>query len=155
MPVTPPSSAEQAQVAAAFRNLMILREGDETTVYSDSRGLPTVGIGHLVVPADNLQIGDVISPARVDSLFAADSADALAAAWVQAGQAGITSDNFIPYLASVNFQLGTKWTSKFPNTWKMIVDGDYDAAANALNGTLWQRQTPVRVKDFQDALRAL
>jgi len=61
----------------------------------------------------------------------------------------------MPYLASVNFQLGTQWTATFPNTWKMIVDGDYEDAANALDGTIWAEQTPTRVKDFQDALRRL
>jgi hypothetical protein len=61
------------QIETAFRNLMMLREGCRTTVYSDSRGLPTVGIGHLVVPADNLQLDDVISMDRVNALFASDS----------------------------------------------------------------------------------
>jgi lysozyme len=143
------------QIETAFRNLMMLREGCRTTVYSDSRGLPTVGIGHLVVPADNLQLDDVISMDRVNALFASDSGGALSAAWAQAGQAGIRSTDFIPYLASVNFQLGTNWTTTFPNTWQMIVDGHYDDAAGALEGTIWQHQTPVRVQDFQTALRAL
>ena len=155
MPSAPPSQDEQDQVAIAFRNLMELREGCRTTVYPDSRGLPTVGIGHLVVPADHLRLGDVISEDRVNALFGTDGAAALAAAWAQAGEAGITSTAFIPYLASVNFQLGTGWTQKFPHTWQMIVGGRYDDAANALNGTVWQHQTPVRVQDFQAALRAL
>ena len=145
----------QDQVAIAFRELMVLREGCRTTVYADSRGFPTVGIGHLVVPADDLRLGDVISEDRVNAFFAGDSRDALTAAWAQAGEAGIISDAFMPCLASVNFQLGTGWTQKFPNTWQMIVDGLYEAAATALDGTLWQQQTPVRVQDFQQALRAL
>jgi hypothetical protein len=35
----------------------------------------------------------------------------------------------------------------------MMCDGQYAQAADALNGTLWQQQTPVRVTDFQAALR--
>ena|SRR5580700_5305549 len=152
---TGPSQDTQDQVAVAFRNLMTLREGRKTQVYKDTRELLTVGIGHLVVPSDNLQLADVICDDRVNALFAADSNGALTAAWAQAGQAGITSTDFIPYLASVNFQLGNNWTTKFPNTWRMIDDGQYDAAADALNGTLWQTQTPTRVTDFQTALRDL
>jgi GH24 family phage-related lysozyme (muramidase) len=148
-------SDNQNQVETTFRDLMALREGCRTTVYLDSRRLPTVGIGHLVVPADDLRLGDVISMDRVNALFAADSAGALSAAWAQAEQAGITSTNFIPHLASINFQLGREWTTTFPHTWQMIVDGHYETAANALNGIPWQRQTPVRVRDFQTALRAL
>jgi len=149
------SQAVKNQVAVALRNLLIMREGRYTTVYSDSRGLPTVGIGHLVTPADDLAIGDTIDDQTVDELFAVDSAGALDAAWDQAAEAGITSTAFIPTLASVNFQLGTDWRSKFPHTWQMIDNGDYADAAHALTGTLWQQQTPVRVADFQNALLAL
>jgi GH24 family phage-related lysozyme (muramidase) len=147
--------SDQQQEDDAFEKLMALREGRETTVYADSLGKPTVGIGHLVRPEDNLEIGDTITDEQVDAFFKKDGAAALAAARSQANQAGITDSPFIPYLASVNFQLGTKWTATFPHTWKMIVDGEYENAAQALNGTIWQKQTPVRVKDFQDALRRL
>ncbi len=140
---------------AAFETLMKLREGVRNKVYLDSLGKPTVGIGHLVVPGDGLAVGDTISDAQVSAFFARDGAGALAAAREQAAQAGITSSAFIPYLASVNFQLGLNWTATFPNTWKMIVNGQYEAAAEALEDTEWAEQTPVRVQDFQTALRAL
>jgi GH24 family phage-related lysozyme (muramidase) len=150
-----PSADDRAQAEIAFRNLMILREGKVNHVYADSRGLPTVGIGHLVTPADDLAMGAEISDERVDELFQQDSTEALNAAWAQADEAGITSLPFIPSLASVNFQLGTDWTGKFPNTWTMIENGQYIEAAHALEGTLWQKQTPVRVADFQHALLVL
>jgi GH24 family phage-related lysozyme (muramidase) len=148
-------SDQQQQEDAAFEKLMALREGRETTVYADSLGKPTVGIGHLVRPEDNLEIGDTITDEQVDAFFKKDGAAAMAAARSQASAAAITDSAFIPYLASVNFQLGTKWTATFPHTWKMIMDGEYENAAQALNGTIWAKQTPVRVKDFQDALRRL
>ncbi len=139
----------------AFRQLMEWREGCRHTVYLDTRGLPTVGIGHLVQPEDNLSVGDRISDDQVNRFFAADSAAALDAACRQAEQAGITCPDFIPCLASVNFQLGTGWTQEFPHTWAAIMAGDYGTAASMLDGTLWQKQTPVRVADFQQALRQL
>jgi lysozyme len=147
--------SDQQLEDVAFEELMALREGRETTVYLDSLGKPTVGIGHLVLPEDKLKVGDTITDEQVDALFKKDGAAAMAAARLQAVTAGITDSAFIPYLASVNFQLGTKWTATFPHTWKMIVDGDYENAATALDGTAWAKQTPVRVKDFQDALRRL
>lgn len=150
-----PLQNECDEVTAAFRNLMVRREGKRNAVYEDILGKMTVGIGHLVVSADDLRLGDTISDDRVAALFAADSSAALEAARKQADEAAIRNADFIPYLASVNFQLGTGWTNKFPATWRMIVEGRYAEAANALNGTIWQRQTPVRVRDFQTALRAL
>jgi GH24 family phage-related lysozyme (muramidase) len=147
--------SDQQQEDAAFEKLMALREGRKLTVYRDSLGKPTVGIGHLVLAEDQLKLGDTITDEQVDALFEKDGAAAIAAARSQAVTAGITDSALIPYLASVNFQLGTNWTATFPHTWKMIVDGDYENAARALDGTSWAKQTPVRVKDFQDALRRL
>ena len=147
--------ADPQQEDAAFQELMALREGRRNDVYLDTLGKPTVGIGHLVRPGDNLQVGDRITDVQVSNFFRADGAAAMNAARAHAQQAHITDPMFIPYLASVNFQLGTRWTSTFPRTWKMIVDGNYEAAAHALDGTTWAKQTPVRVKDFQDALRRL
>lgn len=140
---------------AAFEVLMRAREGCSNMVYKDSLGYLTVGIGHLVTPEDELLEGEEITDARVDALFAKDAKQALQAARDQAMQAGIDATGFIPYLASVNYQLGPNWPNKFPNTWQLIANGQYEAAALMLNGTMWQRQTPVRVKDFQIALRQL
>jgi GH24 family phage-related lysozyme (muramidase) len=145
----------QQQEDDAFENLMAEREGRCTKVYLDTLKKPTVGIGHLVLPEDGLEVDDVITDAQVTVFFRKDSAAAMGAARSQAQQAGISDSAFIPYLASVNFQLGPHWTTTFSNTWKMIVDGEYEAAAAALDGTLWERQTPVRVRDFQGALRRL
>lgn len=140
---------------AGFEALVALREGRRNTVYHDSKGIPTVGIGHRVVPADQLSVGDVIDDARVDALFAADSEGAWNAAAAQAAEAGITDPAFLPYLASVCFQLGVNWTAKWPHTWAMICRGDYAMAAAGLGGTPWAFETPQRVADFQGALRRL
>lgn len=44
------------------------------TVYKDSRGLPTVGCGHLVVAADKLKIGDKISESCAKKILKHDLA---------------------------------------------------------------------------------
>jgi lysozyme len=45
-------------------------------VYNDSRGLPTVGCGHLVVAADKLKLGKKITEARAKELLKNDLSDA-------------------------------------------------------------------------------
>jgi len=130
-------------------------EGYNTSTYYDSVGKLTVGIGHLVQPADNLKIGDSIDPVRVEQLFLQDSSKAYGTAASQASQAGISDTSFIISLTSVDYQLGTGWTKTFPKTWAQIVNGNYDTAADMFNGTLWQKQTPNRVTAFQNALRLL
>lgn len=136
----------------AYEALLALREGRRNVVYHDSRGFLTVGIGHLVVLNDGLRINDRITDAQVDAFFAKDSADAMNHAKAQAAQAGIVEPTFLPYLASVCYQLGDNWVAKWPHTWAMICAGDYEKAADSLEGTPWDKQTPTRVEDFSDAL---
>ena len=54
-----------------FANQMVT-DGFILTVYYDSRHLPTVGCGHLVVAADKLKIGDKITKARAEELHTKD-----------------------------------------------------------------------------------
>jgi lysozyme len=46
------------------------------TVYKDSKGLPTVGCGHLVVTADNLKVDDKIDNDKAKAFLIADLATA-------------------------------------------------------------------------------
>lgn len=141
---------------AAYEALMALREGVKYKVYYDSLGKPTGGEGHLLLPSDGLKVGDVITTATVRRWFTHDGASAMDKAVTLAREAGITSQPFLPYLASVCYQLGPNWaTAKFPHTWTLIVSGLYKLAAAGLTGSDWAKETPVRVADFQAALRAL
>ena len=47
-------------------------EGEKFTVYLDQAGLPTVGVGHKVLPSDNLNVGDTITQQRIANLLARD-----------------------------------------------------------------------------------
>lgn len=47
-------------------------EGVKNAVYIDSAGHPTVGVGHKILPEDNLSVGDVISNQRIDSFLRND-----------------------------------------------------------------------------------
>jgi lysozyme len=48
------------------------REGVRNDVYNDVSGVDTVGVGHVVLPNEGLNVGDVISNAEVDSLLKSD-----------------------------------------------------------------------------------
>lgn len=157
IPATSPAFNSIAVEKLAWAKLADLREGDRLVVYYDTAKppKPTVARGHLVLPADNLKVGDKITQAQSDAFWAKDGEDAFDTGIKLMDQAGITDMDFMPYIASVCYQLGDAWTRTFPNTWKMICAGEYTAAATALNGTAWDGQTPVRVQDFAGALRRL
>ncbi|MBQ0960050.1 hypothetical protein KAK06_13940 [Ideonella sp. 4Y11] len=139
----------------SLESLLRRREGVRNDVYLDSLKRPTVGIGHLVTAADKLKVGDKIDDAQVSAFFKADSAAALSAAKSQASKAGIKDSDFVVYLASVNFQLGTGWYKVHKKTWALILAGNYSGAAAEVKKSRWASQTPVRVKDFQGALLKL
>jgi GH24 family phage-related lysozyme (muramidase) len=160
------AAADPDAQLAALKTLLAAPgvEGFRTDVYRDNAKAknPTVGIGHKVVPADHLKVGDTIDKARIDQFFARDGGGALDAARAQTAEAGITDPNFIVPLASVNFQLGHGWTDKFPNAWRMIKAGDYAGAAAEVaksskpgEASDWYKQSKNRVIFFQNALRAL
>jgi GH24 family phage-related lysozyme (muramidase) len=135
-----------------LQQLLKKREGCRNDVYLDTLGRPTVGIGHLVNPTDKLKLGDLIDDARIAEFFRHDSRKAVAAAQAQAAKAKIKDKVFIVYLASVNFQLGTKWYKTFKKTWSYILEKKYEEAALEVKKSRWYRQTPVRGKDFHKAL---
>jgi lysozyme len=53
---------DEIQVQQSTVDFLKQVEGEEKTVYKDSTGKDTVGVGHLVLPEDNLSEGDEITP---------------------------------------------------------------------------------------------
>lgn len=131
------------------------REGYRSRPYKDSLGKMTVGIGHLVKAGEDFHFGKTYPPEQLFKLFDEDSKPALEAALKQAEEIGCTTTHFIVALISVNFQLGTGWNVKFPQTYKALVEGRYDEAIRRLYGSKWFAQTPVRVEDFIEAIKRI
>lgn len=141
---------------------LVVREGRRNVVYLDSRGKPTVGIGHLVRPSDNLKVGDYITDAQVDEFFENDIQFALRAAQKQCIELGIHGIDFLAALISVNFQLGPKWNlptsaggKGFIKTFLLIKQKKFDDAISNLRKSAWYAQTPKRVNDFIEVLEEL
>ena len=74
------------------------------------------------------------------------------AAQSQSEQLPFATQELIDVLTSVNYQLGTQWFKKFPKTWSLLKSGKYEEAAVEVESSLWHKQTPVRVRDFQRVL---
>lgn len=134
---------------------MVEREGKRTTVYKDSLGKPTVGVGHLVTEADGLKVGDEVSEEKVREFYEKDIREAARAAQSQASDLGIDDEEFIKALVSVNFQLGTGWNKKFSDTYASIKAGGYEEAIDNIKNSRWHKQTPTRAQDFIEAVAAL
>lgn len=148
----PTRESIDARAWQLVRDMLIKEEGYENVVYLDSRGFPTVGIGHLVLPEDNLKLGDRISDARIEQLFQRDAQKAFDAAKSQAIDLGRYEPNFIAALTEVNFQLGTGWPRVFANTYTALRSGEWRKAINNIKSSAWAKQTPKRVANFAAAI---
>lgn len=134
---------------ADYIGLVKRREGLVLKWYTDSLGKWTGGYGHLQRPQDR---GITITQAVADQWLKEDIQIALSAAQKQSSELPFVTPELFDVLVSVNFQLGTGWINTFKNTWALLKAGQYDKAAAESENSLWAKQTPVRVRDFQRAL---
>lgn len=137
-------------------------EGVKNSVYWDSLGYPTVGIGHLILyrktrdmslilkklSADlGHSVGSTISQHDISTLFLSDLGKV---------QAEIRKNSTIaPVYAKLNrsrqmalenmaFQMGTGGLAKFKTSLAYMAAGNFDEAAKNLKASLWAKQTPGR-----------
>ena len=130
-------------------DLIKLREGLVLKVYKDSLGKLTAGYGHLIKPGEEaLEITQSLS----DKWLKEDYQGDYLAAQSQSEQLPFATQELIDVLTSVNYQMGTNWYKGFPKTWALLKSGKYEEAAVEVESSLWHKQTPVRVRDFQRVL---
>ena len=151
--------ATNAKVPQSFKDLLISEEGSRPDVYRDSEGYLTAGVGHKLTEEDlrKYKEGDTVPQAVRDEWLEQDSEKAYTQARFQNSQLPNPMD--VNRLASANFQLGTNWTSKFPETWEAMLDGDNEKAAmlvgqnaDGSGPSQWSIQTNDRFKKFQQNL---
>lgn len=129
--------------------LVKLREGLVLKWYKDSLGKLTAGYGHLQRKGEeNL----VITKTLADAWFEEDIGRSEDAALRQSLLLPFVTQDLLNKLVSVNFQLGTGWTGIFKKTWALLTAGKFAEAAREAEDSNWAKQTPVRVRDFQEAL---
>lgn len=142
---------------------LIKREGNVEYSYLDSLGKLTGGVGHLLNKEEQYIYpeGTYIPEDVRNAWFEEDLNTAMKAANQQLHDLNLISMDFRDALVSVNFQLGTKWWKKFPNAYNAIKQRNWTRAIYEINHgaggspSLWKRQTPQRVKDFERALKKL
>lgn len=117
--------------------------------YLDSLGKVTGGYGHLQKKGEEKL---TVTKELADKWFLEDIKSAKDAALRQANEMAFVTQDLIDVLVSVNFQLGTSWTTKFKMTWGLMKALKFSEAAVEAENSLWAKQTPIRVRDLQRAL---
>lgn len=109
-----------------------------------NKGRLVVGIGHDVVPGDELKLGDKISLERVTKLFKHDVDIAFLGAYKLVNDYDSHPENVQVVLAAMVFQLGYHGAAEFKKMIEAVKDGHYELAAGEMLNSRWNSQTPRR-----------
>ena len=139
-PITPASDirvpAALLSASDEFKQALIEEEGVRYTVYRDVAGYPTVGVGHLVLPQDNLRVGDRISDEQVLKFLDQDLKKAEEGVQQLVGDLPIYQHEFDALVDLVyNVGIGNVSKSKSPRLNAAIESGDYEGIAAELDYT--------------------
>ena len=138
---------------------LISDEGSRLDVYLDSKNNPTVGIGHKILPKDNLFVGDVITPERRDSIFMQDLQNAIDDCLKLYSSFFVFPEHAQECLCNMMFNMGYTCMSSFTNFTTVVNDPDKDwnDVANFLrdNFHLWYSQVGDRAVRIELIFRAI
>lgn len=128
--------AIQLSVSDDLLEAMVEEEGVRYDVYRDVAGYPTVGVGHLVLPQDNLRIGDTISHERAMEFLEQDLKKAEWGVRRLVGDMPVNQNEF-DALVDLVFNVGEGNVSQLqsPRLNAAIEQRDYDAIADELEYT--------------------
>ena len=129
-------------------------EGLRTSVYLDTLGKKTVGIGHLVQPhemerfAEGVEIpmDEIMEIFEMDLNRAAAGADML----IQENVGHDLPQHVGEVILEMVFQLGTTGVSKFKKFWKALRVKDWKKASEEMNDSRWHSQTPKRCESLAE-----
>jgi lysozyme len=124
-------------------------EGRKKSVYQDSLGYWTIGVGRLVDAQKNAGLRDD----EIDYILRNDINDRIdsltrALPWFQN-----LDDARKGVLLNMAFQLGTAGLLGFKNTLERVRTGDYETAATMMLQSKWHDQTPERAKRLSEQMR--
>lgn len=147
-------------------------EGYKETVYWDTEGYPTIGIGHLILKKRTKDMGEInrelsshvgrvvkdgkITGEEVIALFERDlsvlkrsimSLPNLADVYVSLDMVRQTA------IENMVFQMGAVGVSKFPGMLRCLKAKDWDGAYRNALDSAWARQTPNRAKRVASVLK--
>lgn len=145
------------EVPQPIIDLLKEREGFRTDVYLDSLGKATAGLGHLLLTCELhiYPLSSIVPNDVLNEWIEEDTTACYIAGMNQARQIGISDQSLINALSVVSFQLGSMWHKNFPRCWQCLLNHDWIGVIAQLEGTPWQKETPVRVADFTGVLQRM
>lgn len=162
----PPAAEPVSQVSDELRNMIARHEGNDNTVYPDSRGIPTVGIGFNLrrddaaerlqnVGADINEVldGQALTDEQVNSLFQDDVRMALNDARTFLPNFNEHPEIVQDIVTDMSFNLGLTRLSQFNNFREALSRGDYQTAADEMVDSRWHGQVGNRSGELVQMMR--
>jgi len=136
-----------------YKAQLIIDEGKSLTVYHDSEGYLTVGIGHLVLPGDKLEDGQTITEDQCDEFFREDICHAIDGVHELIPAGVFIPADVIDVLVNMCFNLGKTGLGEFHHFLLAIVAHNWPRAAFEMKNSLWFKQVGARAQRLYDIIR--
>lgn len=133
-------------------------EGVKYEIYLDHLGLPTCGIGHLIVESDEeygQPVGTTVTGTRVNELFESDVETVLSDCTRLYDDFYLLPEEVQLIIANMMFNMGRPRLSKFAGMRKAIEAKDWGRAADEMVDSRWYKQVTNRAKRLVQRMRAV
>ena len=144
------------ELTDSLKDRVRIHEGIRTTMYLDSLGKATIGIGHLIKPHERERYaeGVEISMDEVEELFEMDLNRAAAGAESLIEEC--IGHDLPPHVEEVIlemvYQLGTQGVRNFAKMWKAMRVKDWKTAASEMKDSRWHKQTTKRCESLAEII---
>lgn len=144
------------ELTDSLKDRVRIHEGVRTTMYLDSLGKATIGIGHLIKPHERERYaeGVEISMDEVEELFEMDLNRAAAGAESLIEEC--IGHDLPPHVEEVIlemvYQLGTQGVRNFAKMWKAMRVKDWKTAASEMKDSRWHKQTTKRCESLAEII---
>jgi lysozyme len=135
---------------AMLRAQLEREEGREKEAYLDTRGVPTIGIGHT---GPEVHLGLVWTDKQIDTAFTIDVDEAIQGVEARIPWAVKLDDVRLGALLNMAFQLGARGLFGFPRMLAALKSGHWQEAHDQALDSDWAKQTPARAQRVADQLK--
>jgi len=134
---------------------IIAHEGKVNKIYKDHLGNATFGIGHLVLPTDDLEEGKEYPDEKVMEIFEKDFEISKEGANLFVPEENIHPTAF-GIVIEMCFQLGLPRLQKFKRFHYHLNKCEYEESAAEMLDSIWaKKQTPNRAKALADKMKSI
>ena len=133
-------------------------EGVVSEIYLDHLGLPTFGVGHLVLKSDQeygQEVGTPVDRERINECFRSDLANVVSDCIRLYPDFDDLPDEAQEIIANMMFNMGRPRLSKFKGMKRGVDARDWNAAADEMVDSKWYTQVPNRAERLVERMREI